>query len=265
MNRKTIGNLLFAMLTATLLGALPGTVFGQIFEKGSVNIGLEGGVQFTNISDSYTLNSPTGGTGYTFGPYLEYHVSRDFKLRFALNYDHRVFELNEPPYAINDTSGNFRRSYIQIKRDYRLNYLTMPLSLIYIKGNERFKIYLQVSFYYSLYLNAHVNGFDDLYIDSLDYQNVTDTTLQIGHNIRQIDEEVESGFNSSDFGLNFYVGGIIKLSPGLALTIAPGFSWGMANVYENPSRRSRWSRLLKINAGIVYTIPKKSTGRFPDD
>lgn len=260
--RQNIERIFPLMLIAFIAFSLSNTMLAQEYRKGDVNIGFEGGVQFTDVSVSsaYFINSPNGGTGFSFGPYVEYFVSPTVKLQLGLTYDNRAFALNEPPYQISDTSGNLQYSYLQIQRDYDINYLTVPLSVIYIKGNDKFKIYIQFSLYYSLYLNAHVTGSNDLYIDSLDYQNISDTTIKVGHNIKEFDEEVEGLFNSSDFGIRFYVGGVIKLSPNLGLTIAPGFTWGMANVYENPSINSRWSRILKLNAGIVYTFRKKQKG-----
>lgn len=232
----------------------------QIYQKGDVNIGIEGGVQFTNISASYTSNTPTSGVGYSIGPYVEYHVSPTFKLRLGMNYDNRGYGLNETRIwadQCGDSLVIYNSSYIQLKRDYKVNYLTIPLSVFYVKGNEKFKIYIQFSFYYSLYLNAYQTGFNDLYISENDYQNICDSTLSVGHNIKEIDGAIEKGFNSSDFGINFYIGGIIRLSPSLGLSIAPGFTFGMANVYEDPVRESRWTRIFKINAGIVYTLKKK--------
>jgi len=238
--------------------AFSNPAIAQLYQKGSVNIGIEGGVQFTNVSDSYTINTPTTGTGFSIGPYFEYHVSPVFKLRFGLNYDNRKYGINEPPYSIPDTSGSYlENSYFQFNRDYSVNYLTIPLSLIYVKGNEKFKIYIQFSFYYSLYLNANQKGQNHLYIDSTDYHQISDPDIHVGHNIKEFDEPVEGLFNSSDFGINFYFGGIIKLAPNLGLTIAPGFTVGIANVYIDPSRRSKWSRIFKINTGIVYTLKKK--------
>lgn len=239
---------------------LPNSATAQVYQKGNINIGIEGGVQFTNISDSYTSNSPTSGIGYSVGPYVEYHVSPTFKLRLGMNYDNRGYGLNETG-IWSDQCGDslviYNSSYIQLKRDYKLNYLTIPLSVFYVKGNEKFKIYIQFSFYYSLYLNASQTGFNDLYISQDDYQNICDSTLSVGHNIKEIKGAVEKGFNSSDFGINFYIGGIIRLAPNLGLTIAPGFTVGMANVYEDPNRKSKWTRIFKINTGIVYTLKKK--------
>ncbi len=249
--------LLLILLTSVFIFGFSTSTIAQVYQKGNINIGFEGGVQFTNVSDAYTINIPTSGVGYSLGPFVEYHVSPAFKLRFALNYDNRKFGISEPPYRVNDSSGNFEYSYFQFNRDYNVNYLTIPLSVFYVKGNEKFKIYIQFSFYYSLYLNAHQKGTNDLYIDPLDYPFVTDSTITVGHNIKAFDEPVEGLFSSSDFGINFYLGGIIKLSPRFGLTIAPGFTVGMANVYEDPSRRSKWSRIFKINTGIVYTLKKK--------
>ena len=256
--RNKIFKKLFQLfLTAVFVFGFSFSANTQIYQKGDVNIGIEGGVQFTNISDSYTTNLPTSGVGFSLGPYIEYHVSPAFKFRFALNYDNRKYGIAEPPYPVNDSAGNFEKSYFQFNRDYSVNYLTIPLSVFYVKGNDKFKIYIQVSFYYSLYLNAHQKGTNNLYIDPIDYPFVTDSTITAGHNIREIDEPVEGLFSSSDFGINFYLGGIIKLSPSLGLSIAPGFTVGMADVYEDPIRRSNWSRIFKINAGIVYTLKKK--------
>ena len=255
---KIVQKSILILLTVFITLALSNPAIAQIYEKGDVNIGVEGGVQFTNVSDSHTINTPTGGVGFSLGPFVDYHVSPTFKLRLALNYDNRKYGINEPPYAIPDTSGGYlENSYFQFNRDYSINYLTIPLSVFYVKGNDKFKIYIQLSFYYSLYLNAHQKGQNHLYIDSTDYQQITDPEIKVGHNIIEVDEAVEGLFNSSDFGFNFYFGGIIKLTHNLAITIAPGFTVGMANVYENPNRKSKWSRIFKINAGIVYTLKKK--------
>ncbi|MCF6342041.1 MAG: PorT family protein [Bacteroidales bacterium] len=244
------------LVLAFIVSLLSETLLAQNFQKGDINIGFEGGVQFTDVSvgSNYLINSPNGGSGFSFGPYVEYHVSPSVKLQIGLNYDKRAFSLNEPPYRISDSGAVLRNSYLQIERDYDINFLTIPLSVAYVKGSDKFKIYIQFSFYYSLYLNAHLIGSNDLYIDSLDYQNISDTSINIGHNFKAFDEAVEGLFNSSDFGIRFTIGGLIKLSSNLGLTIAPGFTWGMANVYEDPSINSRWSRVLKLNAGIVYTF-----------
>jgi len=243
------------LFIATILST---PITAQVYQKGDLNIGVEGGVQFTNITDSYTVNTPIGGVGFSLGPYVEYHVSPVFKLRLGLNYDNRKYSINEPRYAIPDTNGNYlKNSYFQFNRDYSVNYLSIPLSLFYVKGNEKFKIYIQLSFYYSLYLNANQEGQNHLYIDSTDYQEIPDPEIHVGHNIKEFKGPVEGLFNSSDFGINFYLGGIIKLAPNLGLTIAPGFTVGIANVYENPNRKSKWSRIFKINTGIIYTLKKK--------
>jgi len=249
-----------------LILSLSQTVNAQIYQKGSVNIGIDGGIQFTNVSTNFTSNSPSSGTGFSIGPYVEYHVSNNFKLRLGAQYDNRAFGINESAIwraVCEDSLFIYENSYIQYKRDYKVNYLTLPLSIIYVKGNEKFKIYVQLSFYYSIYLSAHQKGFNDLYIDTLDFQNICDTTISVGHNIKEFDEAVERGFNTSDFGLNFYIGGIIKLAPGLGLTIAPGFTWGMGDVFEDQSIMSNWSRIFKINTGIVYTFKKKQNASKP--
>lgn len=247
----------FVFFILLLLCTVSTPTIAQIYQKGDINIGFEGGVQFTTISDSYTINIPTAGVGYSLSPYVEYHASDAFKLRLGLAYDNRKYGINEPPYAVSDTAGvTLDSSYFQFNRDYSINYLTVPLSVIYIRGSEKFKAYVQLSVYYSLYLNAHQKGQNDLYISPTDYQNISDSTLTVGHNIKEFDEAVEGLFNSSDFGINFYLGLIMKLAPRLGLTITPGFTVSMGNVYENPERRSKWTRVFKINTGIVYTLKK---------
>lgn len=262
LKQATISNrvqkIILILLSVVFLPALSDSAYAQIYEKGSLNIGFEGGVQFTNISDSYVINIPKGGVGFNVGPYLEYHVAPSFKLRLGLIYDNRKFGIYEPPYVVHDTSGvKLDSSYFQYNRDYSINYLSIPLSVFYVKGGEKFKVYLQLSFYYSLFLNAHQEGKNDLFIHPIDYQKISDSTITVGHNIKEFNGAVDGLFNSSDFGFSFYFGAIFKLTPNLGLTVAPGFTVGMANVYENPNRKSKWTRIVKINAGIVYTLKKK--------
>lgn len=250
---------LFVFLSMICLVFWTHTVMAQDFKKGDINIGFDGGIQFTNISDETAFATAKSGTGFSLGPYVEYHISPVFKLRFGLQFDNRAYGINEVAGwgdVCNDTLVYYDNSYIQVERDFKINYLTIPLSIVYVKGNDKFKLFVQLSFYYSLYLNAHQKGYNDIYIAPQDYQLVCDSTVVAGHNITDVDEAVESGFTSSDFGLNFYIGGIIKLSPNFGLTISPGFTVGMGNVYDNPNIKSRWSRIFKINAGIVYRIGK---------
>ena len=157
-----------------LIFIIPGTSMLQAQEsnKGKINFGFDGGVQFTNTNNNTTLNPTSRKTGYILGPYAEYFISDLFSVKLGLYFDNRGFKIDDLYVGLADSSQIIpdsivysAKSYLHITRNYSINYLTIPLSISYVKGSGRFKIYVQAGIYYSLLLNATQNGSNDLYID----------------------------------------------------------------------------------------------------
>jgi len=230
--------------------------------KGQFNIGIQGGPQFTNISPYSSTYQMISKTGYTIGAFGEYFITNDLKFRLGGYIDNRNYEKYANYSAVSgyDTDSVIYtgyKSYYLLQIDYSLNYFTLPLSIIYQKGNEKVKVFAQFGIYYSLLLNATQNGSSDLYIDPIDAPHFDDPILTAGHHLQSYSGLVSSNYNSSDFGINFYIGAWFKISKSLSATFSPGLTYGFSNVFINPEIDSNWGSIIKLDAGIIYKIEKK--------
>ena len=224
------------------------------YNKGRVNIGFEAGIQFTGIDDPYMIISE-GGIGYNLGPNIEYYLSEVIKVRVGLQFDNRAFKLHDLGQVVGDSGYVGYSSYFKVEEKYKVNYLTIPLSLIYIKGNEKFKFFLQGTIYYSLYLNSTQTGYADVFISGYDapHFNFADYPELNTPGHHSYEPDIQK-FNSSDIGINILFGGEYYINSNFGITLSPGFSYSFSNVWEDPLRQTTWSRLYKITAGIIYNI-----------
>ncbi len=224
--------------------------------KGTFNVGFEAGVQFTGVDDS-GMPISKGGIGYSAGPFLDYYLSDIIKFRAGLYYDHRAFSLSDMG-LISDTGYIGTSSYYDITEKYNVNYLTIPLSLIYVKGNDKFNFFIQGTYYYSIFLNSNQTGDFHIFISEEDaphfyFEGYPEFNIPGDHYLT-----VEKNlFNTSDMGINLLFGFTYYIKPNLGITLSPGFTYSFANVWENPERKATWSQLYKINAGIIYTLKSK--------
>lgn len=227
----------------------------NIQEKGSVNFGFEAGLQFTNISDPYMPVSKAG-TGYNAGPFIEYCLSNLVKFRAAIQYDNRAFKLeNMAPRLVGDSGYIGQTSYYDVQQNFKVNYLTIPISFIYSTGGEKLKFFMQGTVYYSFYINSVQTGVRDVYISEEDaehfyFEDYPEFSTPGHHYLKP---EIQT-FNSGDIGINMLIGGVYYIKPGLGISLAPGFTFAFSNVWEDPSRVTTWSTLYKVTAGLVYSI-----------
>lgn len=230
--------------------------------KGKFTIGIQGGPQFTNISDYSSNFQMISKTGYSIGAFGEYFITNDFKLRLGAFYDNRKYEKYANYSAVSGYDSDSMvytgyNSFYLLQIDYSLNYLTLPLSLIYQKGNEKVKVFVQFGIYYSLMISATQDGSSDLYIDPEDAGHFINPDLSAGHHLQSYNGDVSYDYNSSDFGINFYIGAWFKISDKLSAAISPGLSYGFSNVFVNPEIDSNWGPNIKLDAGIIYSLGKK--------
>lgn len=225
-----------------------------------ISLGFEIGPQFTSAHDSWSYsNLPEAKVGFSVGVFTDYKVHNNFKLRAGLYFDNRKFK-HEDWSPVTEYQGDSIfisfSSYDYRNFDYNFNYLTIPLSFIYEKGTEKFSIYLQGSIYYSILLSATKTGNTDLYIDPDVADQFEDKEkYKAGHTITNYDnEDVSTDFNSNDWGIQFYLGGIYHLNDRIGIHISPGFTVAFSNLYLNPQRDSGWKSVYKINTGIIYTL-----------
>ncbi len=243
-------------LFVLLLFILSSPIFSQetYINKGKFNIGFEGGIQFTGVNDTY-MHVSEGGIGYNFGPLIEYYLNDFVKIKAGLQYDSREFTLKDL-LPIVDSSGYMgASSYYSSVENYKVNYLTIPLSITYIKGTDNFKFYVQGTFYYSILINSVQTGETFVYISESDaehynFVNYPEFNTPGYHYLNQAEQK----FNSSDIGINLFVGGIYYIKPNLGISLSPGFSYAFSNVWEDPLRTATWSQLYKVTIGVVYSI-----------
>lgn len=226
-----------------------------VSKKGSVNFGFETGLQVTGISDieSQIVKSKLG---FNAGPLLEYYLSNNVKFRIALHFDNRSFSMESTlrPLVI-DTLIYSYDSYYHEKENFKVNYLTIPLSLIYIKGSDKFKLYIQGTVYYSFLINSTQSGFRDVYISENDaphyyFENYPEFNTPGHHYLEQDTQK----FNSGDIGINMFFGAIYYVKPGIGISFSPGLSYAFSNVWEDPTRIATWSTLYKFTFGLVYSV-----------
>jgi len=258
-----VKNYFLFFIIGILLLPTPSQLFSQETINSRWNIGFSIGPQFTNIS-SAGLPSPTvSGVGYLAGAFTEYKLSQDIKIRIGLNYDRRAFSGNYQSMGIqfNDSvvSSN---SYSSYDFSYKFDYVTIPLSFIYIKGIAKLKLFVQGSVYYSLFLTAHQQGYTDVFIAEDDYQYVDHESypyIQSGHNRNEFSGTTDKllgaeKFNTYDFGFNFFMGAIYDFSEKVGIYLSPGFTASFGKVFENPVYDSKWTNIFKIEAGVVYHL-----------
>lgn len=249
-----IGIVLLLFATSNLLSQTENT------DK-RLSIGFEGGVQFTKIYDNYSFsNLPKSKTGFNVGIFGDYKLNELIKARIGLYYDNRGFINQDVFTPISENQGDSvyvsYASYFATDLDYTLNYLTIPLSIFYTKGNDKFSFFLQGSIYYSILISAHRTGYTDLYIypghaskfENPDLQNPGNTITNYNN------EDVFDTFSGNDWGIQLYFGIMYHINQKFSIQLSPGFTAAFADLYADPLRNSKWSSIYKINAGIIYNI-----------
>ena len=227
------------------------------------NYGVAAGPQFTNISSPGLPSSPESGVGYIAGLFTEYNLSESFKIRIGINFDKRAFssQFTSSWFQFNDSVIS-RDSYSTYDFSYKLNYATIPLSFIYIKGVDKLKLFVQASVYYSLFIQAQQQGYTDVFIADSDFRHIDHEqypNINEGHNRKDFTGttnkllDVER-FNTSDIGFNFFIGVIYDFSEKVGIYLSPGFTASFGRVLENPAYESKWTRIFKVEAGLVYHL-----------
>jgi hypothetical protein len=248
MKIKTILSFFSILLTLAVLSQESGN-------KGSYNLGFEGGIQLTDVNDAFLLDSKSG-TGFNFGPYFEYYINQSLKLKVAAHFEDRKFELgNGSQYIVDDSGYVGYYSYYHVNENYIANYLTIPLSVVFERGSDKLKLFVQGTFYYSLLLNSTQSGDRYVYISEEDaehfwFEDHPEFNVP-GYHILEPDTK---NLNTSDFGINAFIGACYNISPKLSVYISPGFTMSFANVWEDPSRIASWSSMYKFTAGISYKL-----------
>ena len=224
------------------------------------SLNFNAGPQFSDVSGTGSLYSK-GRTGYFTTFTVDYNILKNLKIGTGLSYEMRGFNLFFYSQLIIDTI--MRTSYSIFDVNYDINYLTIPVNVKYIVGEGKFNLLLEGSFFYSIFLYAHKKGYTNIYIDPDDYQSIDPedaTGIEPGDNKIEYDENTNifidnEKFSNFDIGFIFYIGVVYNVSNNIKLNLSPGFSSNFGRLLDNPAYKSfKWSRNIKINAGITYNL-----------
>ncbi len=226
------------------------------------NIGFEGGYQYTNVYDSEAFTVlPKGKSGYNFGLFGDYKLGGSIKLGLGLYLDKRGFKSNDYLSPIGELQSDDSiyvsyASYYQTNLDYSLNYLTIPVSLIYYRESEKISIYLKASLYYSLLLSANKDGSTELYIFPDHAPNFEAEELRVpGSTITNFNnEDVFDDFNTDDWGVQLNIGLLYKLNDRIGIHFSPGLTLAFQQLYADPIRSSKWNNIYRVNVGFNYKL-----------
>lgn len=241
-------------LLAILMSGLAVSAIAQSTFGNRLSYGVEVGPQFSSVRGG--VYNPVSRTSVNGGAYVQYDLSRVFKISLGAYYDPRGFETSyQSPFLIlSDTGYIGYNSFYAYDMAYKINYLTFPLNFTYLSGGAKFRLLVEAGAYLSIALTSHLKGFQGIYIDPDDLPHYGDSTLTAGYHMRDYDTTASGFFNPADFGLHFAFGLIYNFSEKLGVTFKPNFNFGVSDIVADPEVNLKWERVLKINVGVVYKI-----------
>ena len=223
---------------------------------------MVGGPQFTSLSSPSLPKPPESGIGFLAGGFAEYKLSPLVSIRTGINFDRRSFSAAFQSAFLNFDTVTSYKSYFGYDLQYNVDYITLPLSILYSKKAGKFGIILEGTFYYSIFLSANSKGYTNVYIHQDDLQYI-DTEkypdLKIGDNRTDLNGKtdyylVKEPINSYDLGLNLYLGGSYYVSEKVNVSLLPGFASSFGHFLEDPRYDERWTRIFIIKTGIKYYL-----------
>ena len=236
--------------------------FAQSTFSNRLSYGLEVGPQFSSVRGG--LYNPASRTSVDGGAFVQYDISRVFRVSLGVYYDPRGFETSyQSPFLIlSDTGYIGYNSFYAYDMIYKTDYVTFPLNFTYLSGGSKFRLLVEAGIYFSVVVSSHKKGYQGIYIDPVDLPHYGDSTLTAGYHMKEYDSPASDFFNAADFGFHFSFGFLYQFSDKVAFTFKPNFNFGISAIVSDPEMDLKWDRILKLNVGVVYKIhpyikPKK--------
>ena len=192
----------------------------QAQEKGTIELGVGGGISFAIISDIEGENSTKSRTAINFGGSGEYYFSDRWGIKMSLIYDSKGW--GDGFVDAVDTFGNFQRT----SADFKLNYLTIPVMANWHFGSTR-KWYLNFGGYAGFLLNAKETAFGN---------------------------DVKEGLNTTDFGLAFGIGYKFPITEKIKIYIEYQEQFGLVDAFENNTGDAITNRRSSFNVGALFNL-----------
>jgi opacity protein-like surface antigen len=201
------------IVSAILLLLLSSTSFAQ--GKGDVEFGFNIGYNGASVS------TPDGNTdrigGINAAAAADYYFSKSWSVKGKLIYDQKGWGKG---FIENLNTGEI------FKTDYRLNYLTIPVTANWHFGNTK-NWYLNFGPYLGFLMNAKETRFGT---------------------------DVKEAFNTSDFGLALAIGVKIPVSNKLKLSIEYDTQSGLANIFKQSDGENVLNSRYSLNVGVNFLM-----------
>lgn len=201
------------IISAVLLLLLSSTSVAQ--GKGDVEFGFNIGFNGASVS------TPDGNTdrigGFNAAAAADYYFSKSWSVKGKLIYDQKGWAKG---FIENLNTGE------TFKTDYRLNYLTIPVTANWHFGNTK-NWYLNFGPYFGFLMNAEETRF------GLD---------------------VKEAFNTSDFGLALAIGVKIPVSNKLKLSLEYDTQSGLANIFKQSDGANVLNSRYSLNVGVNFLM-----------
>jgi opacity protein-like surface antigen len=191
--------------------------------KKNFEIGFNFGYNYFGVSSTKELNSEIG-SGYNIGAFSTYYISDRWSVKGKLIYDQKGWDNGFITFITLSNSqpgGNIITTY---KTNYRLNYLTIPVTINWHFGKTR-KWYLNFGPYLGVLLNAN------------------ETVLNT---------DVKSLYNAIDFGLAAGLGYKIPVTDNMKIFFEYDEQAGFTDILKQNSSSAINNRRGSINFGAVF-------------
>ncbi|EDP96336.1 porin family protein [Kordia algicida OT-1] len=191
----------------------------QAQDKGTIEIGAIGGINFATVSDIQG-NAAKTRVAFNFGASGEYYFSDRWGIKTGLIYDSKGWADGFVE-SFNNTGDPQISS-----ADFKLNYLTIPVMANWHFGSTR-KWYLNFGGYAGFLLNAEETAFGN---------------------------DVKDGLTSTDFGLALGIGYKFPISDKVKLCIEYQEQFGLVDIFENNTGDAVTNRRSSFNIGALFNL-----------
>lgn len=200
-----------------------------------IEIGIEGGPNFSYIKTKDKWFDVTPKFGYSIGAKIKYNLNKNISFISGINYDNKHFQKF---YSFPYVGASVKESVTHLS-DLYFHYLKLPVYCSFGVNFKRINFHCLAgwNFYYLLLENE----------DSKFYDN--------GVIYKELNINTSYTYYRFDFGLLLGTGTSIYLGKNVTLTIDTKFDWGLFDFYKyyGPTRNQSFS----ITAGLSYGVFKK--------
>jgi len=210
-------------------------VSSKLFAQ-SVKFGVKAGLNESTADVGETTTKISNLSGLNAGAFAEFEFGK-ISLQPGLYFTQKGYNSKTSiivPYPQGPTNGSFNAT-----GRIRLNYLQLPVNVLYNITVKPGKIFLGGGPYYGYALSGNNKGTVTTVTPDGTFNNSQNANIAFGG---------ESGESRSDFGLNAVAG--FKFKNGLLFSV--NYEYGLTNVYKSQYSPTDKNRVLSLSAGYQF-------------